>query len=404
MKSKKILIVCDHFSPQSGAQALQATKVADALFAAGCDVHVICGVPQIESDRREYPVDSVVSSPYGEGGGIFQRITRRIRHEIHETDRDNDWVRRMLVKTIEVASVVRPDVIMTQSTPFRTHLIGLSLPFEMRRKWVAYFSDVWPLRLAPYPYRTAISNVFSIVQLRYLERVVRTAQKIIMSSDESIEVIKNRFPNVGEEKLFSVAHIGRLADVIPAVSIDAEHYASRFVHVGRLTRERTCPELIRALRSIVSTTSKRGERFPGFTFVGWVDAGFQESCRDLVERNIVEFVGDVDPAVAQSICAAAGVLVVIEANMAKSPFLPSKFSDYAMLGKPIMAISPPGPVRNFLSTFGGGVAVGHDVSEIEGAMAALLQSGGTDQTETSCLARQFNSSHIAQRYLEIFER
>jgi glycosyltransferase involved in cell wall biosynthesis len=239
------------------------------------------------------------------------------------------------------------------------------------------------------------------LQLRRLKSVLISAQKIVLSNDVPIRKIVAKFPDIEREKFCSVAHIGTSSSERDFSQPQIWHHAGRFVHVGRLTRERACQELVAAIRDLVG--SERGERgrFPGFTFVGWVDPAFRESCRELERCGAIEFLGDVDPEIAQSICKAASVLVVIEAKMPESPFLPSKFCDYAMLGKPILSISPPGPIRNYLSRYGGGLAIGHDVLEIQNAMRALVESGQAT-SDTSELAAEFSAHRVAEAYLKIF--
>ncbi|MFD1555158.1 hypothetical protein ACFSHT_05865 [Paraburkholderia silviterrae] len=399
----KILIICEHFFPLTGAQALQATKVADALSLAGCEVRILCGARQVQGAESAYPVYFVETVPYGGSNNILDRVVRRVRHEFNDINAEGEWINAMVEKAIEMEREFKPDVIMTQSTPFRSHLVGLRLPSEMREKWVAYFSDLWPLCLTPYPYRTTLSNILSFVQLRSLGRVLGTARKIIMSSDESVFQITRKFPHIDPEKFFSVAHIGTPPSGLAPSAMESEHYASRFVHVGRLTRERTCPELVTAIGKLVEEEGTSGARFPGFTFVGWVDQEFRERCVELERSGAIEFVGDVDPTVAQSICTAAGVLVVIEANMPESPFLPSKFSDYAMLRKPILSISPPGPIRRYLSRHGGGVATGHNARDIQDAMRSLIKNKHSTSDGVR-LAALFDAGHVAQKYIEIFGR
>jgi glycosyltransferase involved in cell wall biosynthesis len=403
VKFMKILIICEQFSPLTGAQALQASKVADALSRAGCEVQVLCGARQVSGSESRYPVHFVEAKPYGVSRNIFNRIARRIRHEFYEISSDGEWVSQMLRKAIEISQTFQPDAIITQSTPFRSHLIGLRLPDELQRKWVAYFSDLWPLCLTPYPYRTALSNVMSSAHLRSLGKVLGAAQKVIMSNEASVRHLTRKFGDLDPKKFFSVAHIGTPPLDSTDLSGGVERYAGQFVHVGRLTQERACYEVIAAIENLVVDGQANGIRFPGFTFVGWVDQAFRKHCASLERAGAIEFVGDVDPVTAQSICKAAGVLVVIEAKMPESPFLPSKFSDYAMLRKPILSVSPPGPIREYIARCGGGVAVGHDVQDIQDAMYAMVKDK-QDTYDTSGLAEQFDAERVAQSYLEILER
>lgn len=401
-ENMKILIICEHFAPETGAQALQATKVADALHDAGCKVQVLCGVQSLPSEPREYSVVHVPTDTAGTPKSLFARVRRRARYEFDTVSKNSRWVREMRSKVLEITAEFSPDIVMTQSTPFRVHLIGLALPDVLRNRWVAYFSDLWPLFLAPYPYRTRLSNVLRPFQMRVLAEVLSKARGALFSNDVAIRRLLNGWPNGDLPRCDVVTHIGT---PLSGEGIDlqlAKRFGSRFVHVGKITRERAVWQIVEAIHEL------EGEIGPtkscsGFSFVGDVDGSFRRSCADLERRGLVEFIGEVSPQQAQTISRAARALVVIEAAMEESPFLASKFADYAMLGKPILAITAAGPVRDYLSRHGGGVAVGHDATAIAGAIRDVLgshsQDGGND-----ALGSQFVAGRVAQQYLDAFRR
>ncbi|RDJ99492.1 glycosyltransferase family 4 protein [Paraburkholderia lacunae] len=397
----KILIVCEHFFPQTGAQALQATKVADALHLAGCEVRVLCGVAQEASSDRPYDVQWVPPRDYGKATSSMGRALRRLRYEIDTVNTRGGWVRGMAAKVIEINRSFEADVIMTQSTPFRAHLVGLHLPPGLRKRWACYFSDLWPLSLTPRPYRTRLSDLLRPIQMKLLTQVMSTACRSIFTNDVSVLRLLQAWPQGDRARCHVVAHIGTPPSAGEPPSAIRAHYKKRFVHVGKLTRERSCMALIEAVTRLCNDSEAGELSFPGLSFVGGVDPAFRRNCDELVKKGVVEFVGDVDPAAARAICQAAGTLVVIEADMDESPFLASKFADYAMLDKPILAISPRGPIRDFLECDGGGVAVGHDADEIYAAMRSIIVQGDVCGGSRA-LAAHFDAMRIAGHYLDIF--
>jgi glycosyltransferase involved in cell wall biosynthesis len=398
----KIVMICEHFYPKTGARALQATKVAEALSSIGCEVYVLCGVKSIAREDSPYVVDFVEAEQFSIANNFRERMIRRLRYEFSMINGKSNWVRRMTEKAKEIVDGFEPDVVMTLSTPFNVHLIGLNLPECVRRKWVAYFSDLWPLALAPHPYRTPVSKAMSFLQIRSLRNVLSCAGKVIFSNDVSVVRAQKIVGSAAKGKYFSVGHVGtQCADGLE-LSGDLLRFKGRFVHVGKLTKERSCEGLVEAIIDLVSGGAK-APAFPGFSFVGEVDPKFRQMCADLERSGIVEFVSEVDPSVAQAVCRAAGVLVVIEAKMCESPFLPSKFCDYAMLQKPILAISPSGPIREYLSRYGGGVAVAHDRESICSGIRSLMVRDDGKLQGSQRLAEQFDATRVARKYLGIFE-
>lgn len=399
----KVLIVCEHFAPETGAQALQATKVADALHDAGCDVRVLCGVQRVSPDEHHYPVEHVVPRARPVPHGVVARVRRRVRHEFDSIDSDGDWVLAMATKVADIARTFDPDVVMTQSTPFRAHLVGLHLPERLRARWVAYFSDLWPLALTPHPYRTRLSSMLKPVQMRALVDVLSTARGVLYSNDVSVRRLASAWPRRTLPPCRVVTHIGTPLPRNTADSLDpglAARYGTRFVHIGKITRERVVSQLIDAIAEMSHEIGPMG-RCTGFTFVGDVDASFRRLCGGLERSGVIDFVGEVDPAEAQAIGRAARALLVIEAPMNESPFLASKFADYAMMRKPILAISPAGPIRDYLTVHGGGVAADHDVASIAGAISVLLKDDGF-ALGSETLAAQFDASRVARQYVDAF--
>jgi hypothetical protein len=91
----------------------------------------------------------------------------------------------------------------------------------------------------------------------------------------------------------------------------------------------------------------------------------------------------------------AVALLVLEADMPESPFLPSKFADYARVGRPIIAVTPNrSPIRQYLNQYGGGCAVTHDRQEISRAIGMVLKNEANHIIKNSTLSNQFSSKSV----------
>ena len=93
--------------------------------------------------------------------------------------------------------------------------------------------------------------------------------------------------------------------------------------------------------------------------------------------------------------------------MPQSPFLPSKFADYARIGRPILTItSPESPIRDYMDRYGGGLAVTHTASEIAEAIRVLFTDQvWIDRQErplTNELASCFTPETVAGEYTKMF--
>src|SRR5262249_44750806 len=84
------------------------------------------------------------------------------------------------------------------------------------------------------------------------------------------------------------------------------------------------------------------ELMPTFEIVGSSDNRYPEHARKLKLDTIVRFGARTLYLNSIRIAAEADVLVVIDTHAAGSVFFPSKVVDYLMLGRPILALTPPG--------------------------------------------------------------
>jgi hypothetical protein len=198
----KVLIVCEHFAPQTGAQALQAMKVDDALHEAGCELQVPCGIERLGAASGLYAVACVVPEIPRASRGFLGRLRPRIRYEFKTVHRRSAWVLAMADRAIQVSRTFEPVVIMTQSTPFCAHLIGMHLPVTLRRGWITYLSDLWPLPLKPYPYRTRLSRV--------LKPLLYSPEEAVKVVDIAVNLINHQhFKHINPVRLQTTAVVNR---------------------------------------------------------------------------------------------------------------------------------------------------------------------------------------------------
>jgi hypothetical protein len=75
-----------------------------------------------------------------------------------------------------------------------------------------------------------------------------------------------------------------------------------------------------------------------------------------------------------SLMAASDGLLVIDAPMQRSVFLPSKLIDYVGAARPILGITPPGTSANLISQLGGWLAEPSEIKSIAQVLAEFLTS------------------------------
>jgi hypothetical protein len=251
-----------------------------------------------------------------------------------------------------------------------------------------------PYRPKNYPMR------YRLQQRLRAHRIYSLCDAVAMPSKYGIQQVE-RFVNISiDHKGYVTPHIGENESRQASTSEIIPH----IVHLGDLTN-RVSIELIEA---VINTEAFSAEGFHGLLCVGSGANAFKQKVRELNAEYCIKFADFVSASESARILESARAVLIIEAEMEESPFLPSKLADYSMCGRPIMAITPKkGAIRDYLETYGGGVAVSHSATQIEQALHLLFRNGsdetGVQLAASAKLATCFSSENVAECYMKMFE-
>jgi glycosyltransferase involved in cell wall biosynthesis len=206
--------------------------------------------------------------------------------------------------------------------------------------------------------------------------VVHSATALVFVTEEAAELVMKKYAAELRDKVAVVPHGFDAAALERAPHDDGrqENGPLRVVYTGRFySGLRTPVALLHALARL--NAEKPLVDSLEITFVGPFVTGFAQVARSLGVQHLVRFHEKVSVSKAQSIAAAADVLLVIDAPSAgPSPFLPSKLVDYLALRKPIVAITPlQGASASLVRRVGGLVAAPDDETGIAIALRDLLR-------------------------------
>lgn len=400
----KILIISHSFPPNPGAQSLQISKVKVAIESMGFDIKVLAGLNNSEKViiQKYQPQQNVYFVPYSTinlGRSFPARLLTRIYSELRTINPNSQWVRYAFQKSLSIVKEFKPDLMMTSSTPFESHMVGLKLKKYIGLPWVASFSDPWPSAINPAPYNAYEMPIFNIFQMSYLRSVLNNCNAVHMPNTHALKLTERKAKVSLSQKGFSIPHIGSKSNINHAAAKIDDGW---LIHLGFLSRERNSRQLLEAIRTEVISNSKQ---FKGLLLVGKVCVQFKALVEKMGMKNMVNYLGSVSHKDAMAIAKRAAALVVIEADMSESPYLPSKFADYARVGRPIIAVTPKrSPIREYLSQYGGGYAVSHDKKEISDAIKMVLSKDAARLIHRSNLANQFTSKSVGHKYNNMFDK
>jgi len=192
-------------------------------------------------------------------------------------------------------------------------------------------------------------------------------------------------------KSYAIPHIG-----VNNVDLEAFGEDGWIVHTGKLVRTRVSTEFLQAVKL---ARTQIPEKFKGLICVGVVQNEFREEVKALEMEDSVRIMDQMPHSDASWIMAAASALVVLEADMRVSPFLPSKFADYAVSGKYIIAVTPETSIiREYLNGSNVGIAVRHDRNEIAEGIINIFNRETNSDLPKSNFAELFSLQSVGREY------
>lgn len=374
-----ILLVAGLMPPLTGARAIQGGRLLEGLISCGGDVRVF------QQPRRNLRRQVGVS--------LGRRLASRWDGALilGAVAINSPWL-TYGIKPTNLSAAWKPDVILSLSTPVDSHIAASALAKRYQCPWVAFFSDPWPLSLAPRPYGGR--NFVEHLALPGLTRALTGAAMIAAPTLEVAECMKRVYAPDRGVPLLETFHCA--PDVVND-GINAVERDRTLVHAGDLTSERCSPQLISAIKKVCASVDASE---PLFHFIGAVDCSFRKQLHSEMAGGQIRF----SPRLSSEQCRrvggrSAGVLV-IEADMKSSPFLPSKIADCAAMMSPVLAItSKESALVRICGQDAGFSWVPHDEQMIAGAFIRLL-TRPSGQGYTAC---RFHRDTIAQRVISAFQ-
>ncbi len=243
------------------------------------------------------------------------------------------------------------EVMVTWSQPHSSHLVGLKLKSSLKTcpKWVAHFSDPWLAN----PY-FGVKNRIKRINENLFNQVLNQADAISVTNEYVIMV----------EKGFSSAENRRKVHVVPHSFLPSMYpYKDKIRandqiilrYIGSFYGLRRPDPILSALAALEANEPTIAKKLR----VEFIGAKLDEKAlRDIqkLELASIEVLPSVSFRESLGLMQNADLLLIIDAPMEISPFLPSKLIDYIGSNVPVLAFTPPGPSADVVKELGGWVA------------------------------------------------
>lgn len=259
-------------------------------------------------------------------------------------DRSSWWVFANRHRIVQVCRKYKPDILYSDSHYLGSHLLALRVKQRLDIPWIAHFSDPWTRNpYARYGVGTAWLN-------RKWERaVISHADKLIFVTPQLRDFVMQPYPSSWKRKCVVIPH-----------SYDPSLYPPPIRKIGKLRKYgRYAPIIISAVGNFygprtpypfLMALTHIKHSYPALyaqlkvQFIGNIPSWqklhplyrhlFQEHASRVVHTPTVSYVDSL------AYMQASDILLLIEADIQPSIFLPSKLIDYLGTGKPILGITP----------------------------------------------------------------
>lgn len=353
----------------------------------------------------EVRVVRVREGPLGTGARWTRRLVPpavrpQLDRMIFFPDRYAPWVPNALAEALRVSRATRFDALYSTGGPWSDHLVALALEHLRRLPWVADFRDPWTQS----SFFEAATPLHARAHRALEQKVYERADGIVLNTASHVIMVERDFPAARRKTILipngwepeELAGLGspepkrRRKQIVYAGSFYPGRGPERFYALLRgALRASTRPDLMRRLAIDFYGKTEQGEAIP-------------PDLRALITEH-----GYVSQREALEALARADATLVVMPEGQRTGFIPGKLYNQLRIGRPILAVTPPGDTADLVREADGGSLV-LDPSRADGEtrlarwLEALVQDELTPVDPT--VASRFDRRTLAARLAAELDR
>jgi len=353
-------------------------------------------------------LDKLVRVPFpgNKARKLAARLLNKLKVPLWDKSPDNlrPW-KKPVVKAIEKMvshDGYAPDVLVTFSYPLTDALIGLELGRKLGVPWVAHFSDPWTDNPS-----SRLDPLSKVVHRRMEREVVETADRLVFTSEETVDLIMGKYPAGLRAKTRVLPHAFE-----PEIYSSLQESSSKKItvrYLGTLYGSRTPKPLFSALERLLITNPEVLTDVC-FEIIGDTSGmNFEAMGLQNLPNGLVHIAPSVGYMRSIELMASADGLLVVDAPAEKSVFLPSKLIDYVGSGRPILGITPQGAAASLIDRLGGWIADPGNVEASTEAVTSFLGYIRSQRNKTRSpwgnplVRRSYEASEVAELFNQILK-
>lgn len=295
---------------------------------------------------------------------LLRRCYHASRHWLVWPDTAITWLPSAFVAALRQIATGKVDAIYTVSPPHSVHLVGVALKRLTGVRWVADFRDPWasdPDILMPTRFHRAAHIWAEGLALK-------TADQLATTTDFHTEYIRGRLPREAASRVRTLSNGYDAAEMADLPAFPGHRF--EITHAGGFGYSRQATPLLRALTQLRAHAPEVAEHV-FVRFIGTPNPLLVAEVAGFGLQDRVEFADYLPHRRALEELARSAVLLL---SVHSDPYvaqisIPAKLFEYMALGRPVLAVSPPGAAAALVDESGCGVVLHpDDIDAIERAI------------------------------------
>ena len=421
----RVLFIAYHFPPVGGAGVQRAVKFVRYLPELGWEPDVVTG--PIGSIGDSYTTDETLVAELPAGLAVRRLAGPEPLPATRWRRRAERWLRlptrwsRWWIDGITQAGREAPaiDVVLATMSPFESCAAAERLARHHGVPWVADLRDPWALD----EMRVYTTGVHRRLELRRMERSLRSAAAIVMNTAEAADRLRTSFPSLARKPIHAIPNGFDAADFAGSPT-RAREGPFRIVHTGYLhtefglrhRRKRAANRLLRGTLGEVDILTRSHvflleavERVAADepTLAGRIEVHLAgASVPNVDERPWVRHHRYLPHGEAVALVRSADLLFLPMHDLppgVRTRTIPGKTYEYLASGKPILAALPDGDARDLLARLPGvRLCRPGDVTCMGKAIRSFVDEGAK-HTGRETAASPYERRRLAERIAEVFD-
>ncbi|MGO9239982.1 MAG: hypothetical protein ACLQBJ_04145 [Bryobacteraceae bacterium] len=402
-----IVVFTASFAPRQDSEALVSTRMVQGLQKAGLRIEVLSrrtgATPKTKGAQADNAPRPRYHTPMPQLRGILRNWMGSRNAQVARYVVERAWGGRMATLAVRQLPPKNCDLVL--SLGGFCHMAALQYAGASNIPILANWNDPFPPLIAPQPYGEGPDGPLPPCYKRLLAAIGRNAAWHVFPSERLRRYMLKFLPEEAAARSSVVPHV---ACEMPPQRVRSSGRRFTMTHAGGLLPQRRVDVFFEGLMRFFAGRGWRSDL--GMVFIGPQEGELRAVARRHGVEGTCQFLPEMEHARCAQYLADSDALLVIEAQMSESIFLPTKFVDYAQAHRPILAVVPRhSTISDLINQHGGGVVADcFSPAEVAAGLDAICrsrQSGQLDEAPPSGrLHSLFSEETVIRQYTSLFER